>query len=103
MSQRPSKPVPGVAARGRLHTSAAVPAKPPVDIRSRAPRSRLRPLAQLGPTEGSANTQSATGPQSYLQWAGFMAGTPSGDFGFGAYFDGEEPIGAYTWSPSRRG
>jgi hypothetical protein len=112
MSQRPSKPVAKVAARARPHTpNAQVPAKPSVDIRSRARRGSLRPLTQPGPTEVPASAKSATAPQSYLQWAGFMDGTPNGDFGFGAYFldqDNGAADGAgagtirYTWTPALR-
>jgi len=115
MSQRPSKPVTRVAALGRPRTPTPQgPTKPSVDIRGRPPRGRLRPLAQLGPAESSANAQSVTGRQSYLQWAAFMAGAPNGDFGFGTYFLDQETgtvdgaqSGAgtirYTWTPARRG
>jgi hypothetical protein len=100
MSQLRSKPVDKQRPPGR-----DVPAQPAVDIRHQGTRSRARPSAEAGPSgpEGSAETQSATDSQSYLQWAGFMIGPRNGDFGFGAYFAGEEPIGAYTWTPSRRG
>lgn len=103
MLQRPSKPVARSAARGRRAPTPQVPAKPPIDVRSRAPRGRPAPLAQPLPTEVSAGGQSATAPQGYLQWAGFMAGTPNGDFG--AYFVDQETGGTvrYTWTPSRHG
>jgi hypothetical protein len=101
MSQRRSEPVASVTARGRQGAHGRqVPAKPAVDARSRAARNRIRPVGPATP-EGPADTQSAAGPAGYLQWAAFM-GTPTGDSGFGAYFAGEEPIGAYTWTPSRR-
>jgi hypothetical protein len=99
MSQRRSEPVASVTARGRQAAPGRqVPAKPVVDARSRAARNRIRPVGPATP-EGAADTQSAAGPD-YLQWAAFSA--PNGEFGFGAYFAGEEPIGAYTWTPSRR-
>jgi hypothetical protein len=101
MSQRRSKPVATVTARGRQGApSRQVPAKPAVDTRGRAARNRIRPVGPATP-EGPADAQTAAGP-GYLQWAAFM-GAPSGDAGFGAYFAGEETIGAYTWTPSRRG
>jgi hypothetical protein len=112
MSQRPSKPIAKVAARARPHTpDAQVPAKPPVDIRSRARRGSLRPLTQPGPAEVPASAKSETAPQSYLQWAGFRDGTPNRDFGFGAYFLDQDTGAAdgadagtirYTWTPARR-
>jgi hypothetical protein len=101
MLQRPSKPV-ASAARDRPRAAGPqVPAKSPVDVRSRAPRSRVAPLAQPGPAEASAGGQSAAAPQSYLQWAEFMAGSPNGDFGSGAYFVDQETGGTirYTWTP----
>jgi hypothetical protein len=115
MSQRRSKQLVNVTANGRPRTPGPqVSAKLPGEFRSRAARGPVRPLAKLAPTDGSADMQGATGSQSYLQWAGFMAGAPNGDFGFGAYFVGEETGAAdeaqsgagairYTWTPSRRG
>ena len=100
MLQRPSKPVARPAARGRPRAAGPQgPAKPPADPRSRAPRSRLRLPSGPGPAEVSANTQSATDRQSYLQWAGFMAGSPNEDFG--AYFVDQETSRTirYTWTP----
>jgi hypothetical protein len=79
-----------------------VAAKPPADTRSRPPRGRLRPLAEPRPAEASTTSPGATDPQSYLLWAGFMAGAPSGDFEFGAYFVDQETSGTirYTWTPA---
>jgi hypothetical protein len=98
MSQRRSKPATKVMARGRQSTSGQpAPA-------NRATRSHIRPFGQIGPVgpEGSADMQRAAGSPSYLQWAAFMGGAPTGD-GFGAYFaDGAGTI-QYTWTPSRRG
>jgi hypothetical protein len=96
MLQRPSKPV--VTARVRQAApSRQVPTKPVVDAHSRAARNRFRPVPPS--PEGATDAQGAAGP-GYLQWAAFSA--PNGEFGFGAYFAGDEPIGAYTWTPSRR-
>ena len=101
MSQRPSKPLASTATRARPRPPAPqAPTKPAIDIRSRTPRARLRPLAQPGPAEVAANTRGATGPQGYLQWAGFMAGAPNADFG--AYFVDLETGGTIqcTWTPA---
>jgi hypothetical protein len=100
MLQRPSKPVARAAARGRPRPAGPQgPAKPPADPHSRAPHNRLRPPSGPGPAEVPANTQSATDRQSYLQWAGFMGGSPNEDFG--AYFVDQETGGTtrYTWTP----
>jgi hypothetical protein len=102
MSQRPSKLVAKAAASGRRDAPGGrreVPAKPIAP--NRTARAHIHPA---GP-EGSAGTQSATGAHSYLQWAAFMAGAQSGDFGFGAYFVDEASAGMvnYTWTPSGRG
>jgi hypothetical protein len=103
MLQRPSKPVARAAARGRPRRP--VPqdsAKPPLVLSSRAPHSRLRLPSGPGPAEVPAGTQSATDRQSYLQWAGFMAGSPNGDFG--AYFVDQETSRTirYTWTPKAK-
>ena len=98
--QRPSKPVARVAPSDRPRIPQA-PAKQAV-IRRRSPRGHLRPLAEPGPAQASTHSQGSIGPQSYLQWAGFMAGAPNGDFGFGAYFVDQETGGTirYTWTPA---
>ena len=100
MLQRPSKPVARAAARGRPRPAGPQgPAKPPADPHGPAPHNRLRPPSGPGPAEVPANTQSATDRQSYLQWAGFMAGSSNGDFG--TYFVDQETGGTirYTWTP----
>ena|SRR5258708_696781 len=101
MSQRRSKLVAKVTAPGRRGTPdrREVPTKSMA--RNRAARTHIHPA---GP-EGSADTQSAAGTPSYLQWAAFMACAQSGDFGFGAYFVDEAVarMTTYTWTPSGRG
>jgi hypothetical protein len=117
-SQNRSKPTGKIVTRS--HQGALgreVAAKPAVDIRTQNSRSGLRPFARvegLASPERSANKQSETCLQSYLQWAGFTVGAQGGEFGFGAYFVDDEPNDAngaqsgagmteYTWTPSRRG
>jgi len=119
MSQSSSKPSAKIAARA--HGPAVRPAthsKPAADIRGRALARRHADkdagnVRSLTVCEHAADQQSAACVQGYMQWAAFMAGTPDGDFGFGAYFAGDESsranstqsspeITEYTWTPARR-
>jgi hypothetical protein len=111
MSQRSSKHPADGAPRGRPRTlGREVQAKPVVDIRGQSPWGKIRPFAQ----RQADDTQSAACLQGYLQWAGFVAGTKDGDFGFGTYFVDDRPSAAngaqssagmmaYTWTPAGRG
>jgi hypothetical protein len=117
MSQSSSKPSAKIAARGQEPALGPAPhSKPAADIRSRAPARRHADknagnVRGLATPEHAADAQSAM--QGYMQWAGFMTGAPDGDFGFGAYFAGDESsrasgaqsspeITEYTWTPARR-
>jgi len=116
MSQSSSKPSAKIAARA--HGPAVRPAthsKPAADIRGRALARRHADKDAGRGLIASEHTadQSAACVQGYMQWAAFMAGTPDGDFGFGAYFAGDESSRAnnaqsspeiieYTWTPARR-
>jgi hypothetical protein len=110
MSQSSSKHPANGAARGQSHTlGRAAQAKPAINVRSRTSPESSRHLAQLqldpGDPEGPADQSSAPCPPGYLQWAGFVAGTQDGIFGFGAYFVDDESgarITGSTWTPSGR-
>jgi hypothetical protein len=111
MAQSSSKRSAKVATRGRRRTRGRVMAAKPADIRGQIPGRNVRALAPT-PTgsAGSAAPQAAAGLQTYLLWAGFAAGPPDADVGFGAYFTDERgladnaPSGssmnAYTWTPA---
>src|ERR1700732_2363283 len=102
VSQNRSKPTGKVVTRS--HQGALgreVAAKAAVDISTQGARRSFRPFALAGP-EGSANEQSKTCLQSYLQWAGFTVGAQGGDFGFGAYFVDDTASGANSAQSSSR-
>jgi hypothetical protein len=103
MSQSSSRHPANGAARGQPHTlGRAAAAKPAVDVRSRTSPDSSRHLAQ--PRAGHAGSEGPTDPSSapcrpgYLQWAGFVAGTQDGMFGFGAYFVDDESGARITGS-----
>jgi hypothetical protein len=110
MSQSSSKHPANGAARGRSHTlGRAAQAKPAIDVRSRSSRDGSRqliqPPADHASSEGAADQSSAPRLPGYLKWAGFVAGTQDGIFGFGAYFVDDESgarITGSTWTPSAR-
>jgi hypothetical protein len=118
MSQSSSKPSAKIATRGQEPALGPAPhSKPAADIRGRALARRHADkdagnVRTLATPEHAADPQS--GMQGYMQWAGFMTGAPDGDFGFGAYFAGDESSRAdstqsspeiieYTWTPAQRG
>jgi hypothetical protein len=110
MSQSGSKHPASGAARGQPHTlGRAAQAKPAIDVRGRTSPDSTRHLAQLqadrGDPMGPANQSSAPCGPDYLEWAGFVAGTQDGIFGFGAYFVDDEagaPVTGSTWTRSGR-
>jgi hypothetical protein len=118
MSQSSSKPSAKIAAHAQEPAFGPAPhSKPAANIRSCALARRHADkdagnVRGLATPEHAADLQSAM--QGYMQWAGFMTGAPDGDFGFGAYFAGDESSRAdstqsspeiieYTWTPARRG
>jgi hypothetical protein len=119
MSQSSSKPSAKIAARTQEPAlGPAIHSKPAADIRGRAHARRRADkdagnVRGLAVSEHTAEQQSAACVRGYTQWAGFMTGTPDGDFGFGSYFAGDESsragstqsspeITEYTWTPAQR-
>src|ERR1019366_3665981 len=102
MARSSSKRSAKVATHGRRRTRGREVAAKPADIRGQIPGRNVRALAP-----SSAAPQDATGLQTYLRWAGFVAGPEDGDFGFGAYFTNERDfannapsdssMSGYTW------
>ena len=120
VSQSSSKPSAKIAAHAQEPAlGPAIHGKPAADIRGRAVARKQADkdagdVRGLSAPEHTADQQSAACVQGYMQWAGFMTGAPDGDFGFGAYFAGDESSRAdstqsspeiieYTWTPARRG
>src|SRR5450631_3335446 len=95
MSQSSSKHPANGSARRQSHTlGRAAQGEPAIDVRSRTSPDSSRylalPHADHASSEGPADQSSAPCGPGYLKWAGFVAGTQDGIFGFGAYFVDDE-------------
>ena len=97
--------------QGGSKRAAKVPARARQEPLGRAVRVEpARNLRSFARGQADDTGSAAACSPSYRRWAGFVAGTQIGDFGFGAYFTDERDLAdkaqpetsmtEYTWTPA---